>query len=620
MLKRILGRLRAFWTGVWAYARRHKIQAGLALLILVALAWWGYTAYQKSVTTTQYVLTPARMEPIAQTVSASGQVASQHQLNLSPKSGGTLTSVNVVAGQHVAAGQLIATVDDRDAVNSLHDAAIALANAKLTYQESQTSNANTVQKSSNEVFTTSASVYSDTSTVLTGINNIMQGDEVSGSFASRNVYAYSKLFDDNPALVGERDKLIAQFANAQDAYTAAYADYSRTSRSADAVTISRIANETYDAVEASAQAAKDLNDYLNDVNSRYSPNDNSKPAILATHRSASNTYLSTMNSDLALMQTAKDDLASAIQTSDSGNSISQEQALLSYQKAQNAYKEAQDAVANYFVRAPFPGTIAQVPLQRYDTAGSGATVAVLITKEQYVTLSLNEVDAAKVAVGQKTSLTFDAIPDLTLDGSVAEVDLVGSVSQGVVSYDVKIGFDTQDARVLPGMTANATIVTASKDSALVVPASAVKNANGVQYVEVATFTNGAPLETNRGAFGSTTASATRPFASTTPATGSSTVRSFGAMGGTGRGLTVPANSVTLRRVPVTIGITNDTMMEITAGLTPGEFVVSQSLNAAGGTTNQTRPAINLFGGGGARQSGGGTGASGNRNATVRIGG
>ena len=70
---------------------------------------------------------------------------------------------------------------------------------------------------------------------------------------------------------------------------------------------------------------------------------------------------------------------------------------------------------------------------------------------------MNEVDAAKISVGNKTTLTFDATEDLTLTGKVAQIDTIGTVEQGVVSYKVKIAFDTQDERIKPGMTANASI-------------------------------------------------------------------------------------------------------------------------------------------------------------------
>ncbi|MDD5433706.1 MAG: hypothetical protein PHE77_03610, partial [Candidatus Pacebacteria bacterium] len=58
-------------------------------------------------------------------------------------------------------------------------------------------------------------------------------------------------------------------------------------------------------------------------------------------------------------------------------------------------------------------------------------------------ISLNEVDVAKVKIGQRAIITFDAIDELEITGKVEDVDTIGTVSQGVVSYNVKIIFDTQ---------------------------------------------------------------------------------------------------------------------------------------------------------------------------------
>jgi HlyD family secretion protein len=104
-----------------------------------------------------------------------------------------------------------------------------------------------------------------------------------------------------------------------------------------------------------------------------------------------------------------------------------------------------------------------------ESISSGGTVATLITEQQVAEISLNEVDVAQVEVGQKVTLTYDAIEDLQISGSVAEVDLIGTTNQGVVSYTVTILFDTQDERIKPGMSVSATIITEIKQEVIVVP-------------------------------------------------------------------------------------------------------------------------------------------------------
>ena len=99
-------------------------------------------------------------------------------------------------------------------------------------------------------------------------------------------------------------------------------------------------------------------------------------------------------------------------------------------------------------------------------------------------MSLNEVDIAQIKINQKATLTFDAIQDLTIAGTVLEVDSIGTTSQGVVTYGVTIGFDTQDQRIKSGMSASASIITNSKTDALLVPNSAIKSSGGSNYVQM----------------------------------------------------------------------------------------------------------------------------------------
>jgi HlyD family secretion protein len=133
---------------------------------------------------------------------------------------------------------------------------------------------------------------------------------------------------------------------------------------------------------------------------------------------------------------------------------------------------------------PFDGVLAKVSVKKLDTIGSGTSVATLITTQKVAEISLNEVDVSKVKVGQKATLTFDAIPDLTITGLVAEIDSIGTVSQGVVTYNVKITFDTQDDRIKPGMSISSSIITDVRQDVLVVANSAIKLQNNTSYVEI----------------------------------------------------------------------------------------------------------------------------------------
>jgi HlyD family secretion protein len=100
--------------------------------------------------------------------------------------------------------------------------------------------------------------------------------------------------------------------------------------------------------------------------------------------------------------------------------------------------------------APFDGILATFTAKVGESSGS--SVGTLITEQKVAVISFNEVDAASIKIGQKAKLTLMAITGLTIPGTVVEIDSVGTVSSGVVTYDVKIAFDKDDERVKAGMS------------------------------------------------------------------------------------------------------------------------------------------------------------------------
>jgi hypothetical protein len=188
----------------------------------------------------------------------------------------------------------------------------------------------------------------------------------------------------------------------------------------------------------------------------------------------------------------------------------------------------------------------------------------LVTQQKLAELSLNEVDVAKVKVGQKATLTFDAIEDLSLTGVVAEVESLGTVSQGVVSYKVKINFDTQDEQVKSGMSVSAAIIIDVHQDVLTVPNAAIKNQGTTYYIE--TLNN--PSAEVAGVQGVTSASAPQ-------------------------------------QQTVEVGLADDTSTEIILGLQEGDHVISRTITTKA-TSAATAPS--LFGASTNRT--GGTGAAG----------
>ena len=96
-----------------------------------------------------------------------------------------------------------------------------------------------------------------------------------------------------------------------------------------------------------------------------------------------------------------------------------------------------------------------------------------------------ESDITKVSIGQAASVTLDAFtPDDVFNVHVYNIEPASTIIQDVVYYKVKFNFDSQDARVRNGMTANVDIHTDEKDNVVYVPQRAIKTENGGKYVEV----------------------------------------------------------------------------------------------------------------------------------------
>jgi multidrug efflux pump subunit AcrA (membrane-fusion protein) len=76
-----------------------------------------------------------------------------------------------------------------------------------------------------------------------------------------------------------------------------------------------------------------------------------------------------------------------------------------------------------------------------------------------MTVSLSETDISSVKVGQIATVSLSALSGVELGGKVTSISPLGSSSDGVVSYDVGITIYQYDPKVLPGMSATATIVT-----------------------------------------------------------------------------------------------------------------------------------------------------------------
>lgn len=105
--------------------------------------------------------------------------------------------------------------------------------------------------------------------------------------------------------------------------------------------------------------------------------------------------------------------------------------------------------------APFAGTVAQVNLDVGALAGPEKPAFVLadLSSWQVETEDLTELDVVKLRPGDAVTVTFDALPELTLPGHVLRIKPIGANRQGDIVYTVVVGLDESDPRLLWNMTA-----------------------------------------------------------------------------------------------------------------------------------------------------------------------
>lgn len=440
---------------------------------------------------------------------------------------------------------------------------------------------NNSDKSYGDSFTAISNIFLSLPNIMAAMNDILYSDQISQSDNSlgrgqmnANVLYNTTYETDQLKIKSYQAAAEKDYFSAKIAYDKNYNNFKTASVYSGQAEIENLLSETLATIKAMAQAVKSENNYLSVWSDARALRNMSVFTQVSAYKTNLSTYSGQINSGMSNLSSAQSTMKSckdAIISADNNlKSLIQNQPFdlaaaeadleekklsladleagadqidirsqeISIQQKKEALYEAQIALADYTIKAPFDGVAAAVNLKAGDS--SSGVIATIITKQSIAAISLNEVDAAKIKIGDKAIITFDAIDDLNISGKVAEIDSIGTASQGVVTYNVKIVFDTQDSRVKSGMSANAVIIINSKTDVLLAPSSAVKN-DGSDYVEI--------------------------------------LDSFGHP----------------RKKSVIIGASDDTMTEIINGLNEGDEIITQTVNvgAANSSANQSGSAGGL---------------------------
>ena len=226
---------------------------------------------------------------------------------------------------------------------------------------------------------------------------------------------------------------------------------------------------------------------------------------------------------------------------------------------------AQDRYAKTIFNSPIDGTVTDLNVEEGEIVITGTMnnpgtriLSVGDLNRMLAKADVDETDVIDLKLGQKATIEVDAFPDTSFPAHVSEIahsakNSGSTGSSGETDFEVKVLFDQKVPRVRPGMTADVSIETASKDSALSVPIQAVvaRSADELKKTEKA----------KRGAKTSDTHTA----AATDPARKAKVKDKTGVF--------VLVNGRTEFR-EVTTGIASETDIEVTGNLKPGEQVIT----------------------------------------------
>jgi HlyD family secretion protein len=208
-------------------------------------------------------------------------------------------------------------------------------------------------------------------------------------------------------------------------------------------------------------------------------------------------------------------------------------------QAQAALAQAQLNLEEATLVAPFDGMVAEVNIEVGQMVNSNTPVILLTDLTSYhVDLYIDETDIGQVRVGQPVVITPDAFPDEEIAGEVTAIKSIGTVSGGIITYEVRVEIAPTELPIRPDMTASATVVTEEKENVLLVPNRAIRHDGDTKYVQVLTGTE-------------------------------------------------------VRRVAIATGTSNDAVTEVTAGLEEGDVVVANVVRNA-----EFEGPMGMFGGGG----------------------
>jgi HlyD family secretion protein len=422
----------------------------IPLLLVLAAAGYGYTYWsqqkaQAATTTTQSTLQTAQVKTGSLTLSASGSgtlIAGQETALSFPVSG-KVANLYVGVGDHVTKGQVLAELEsDSSLTLTLTTARLNLDTAKQALQDLQDN---------------------------------AQANLANAELALAN--AQQAVTDAQSGLVESGEARCSK--ETTDAY---YAAYMRAKSNLDAV----------------VNNGGDQNYYLTYV----VPARNSADQAYSTYAYCTGYTqyeIDSSHANLTLAQADLEKAQSTLATLQANNGVDPAelaQAQNTIANDQNELDNAQSNLDGTSLVAPFDGTVFSVTGKAGDEVGTSTFITIADLVHPQVEFSVDETDIDKVAIGYAAQIVFDSFPDITLTGTVVQINpaLVSSGGYQVLQGWIQLDLSTvsNPPALLGGMNASVEIIAASAENVLLVPVEALRDLGDGQYAVFVVGSDGTP--------------------------------------------------------------------------------------------------------------------------------
>lgn len=387
-------------------------------------------------------------EPALLTVLADGQVRNgKPALPLAFETSGNLLSVNVMVGDTVTAGQIMATLDDETLQNNLRSAQLRVQSAEnsLLQAQGELTRLETWEPDESAVTIAEANITSAQS----NLENAQTQDAAAGSgLTSVNVQiaqaqreldnaqeAYDNAFSPGREWEVQYNERICENVNGfEQCSSITYAQ--------------RIENDR----EIATTRLQNAKEQLQIARSNYALE---AARISGDSAVGAEAQLVVAQEELTRALTGPTDAEIAAATLNVSN------AELALEQEQFALEQAQEALDQSQLLAPWDGTVLAIDAVPGGMIGPGTPIITLIDESglEFITTNLSERDLDQVTAGQTALITLKTYPNTPIEGRVSRIELVanGTVGDAAI-FPVVIELMGSDLTIRQGMTGRVEIL------------------------------------------------------------------------------------------------------------------------------------------------------------------